>query len=97
MPWSIVWWINNGRLGLLVGILLVELVGGLVLGQEVIPDESAGDRQAEELPCLAGGARQEPVADLAVVDRWTRLVITTVAGSVEQGWSGQAVFWPCWG
>ena len=42
----------------------MELVGLLVLGQEVIPDESTCSSEAEELPCLGGGARQEPVADL---------------------------------
>ena len=41
----------------------MELVVRLVLGQEVIPDKSTCSSQAEELPCLTGGARQEPVAE----------------------------------
>lgn len=65
---------------MLLGILLVGLIGLLVLGQEMIPDEPACSSQAEELPCLAGGARQEPVADLVVVDRWTRVGHGTVVG-----------------
>ncbi len=37
----------DGRLGLVLGILLMELVGLLVPGQEAIPDKAAGSRQAK--------------------------------------------------
>ena len=62
----------------------MELVCLLVLGQGVIPDGSTCCSQAEELPCLGGGARQEPVADLAVVAWWTRV------GHTDCRWSSGA-------
>ena len=65
------------------GSSLVELVCGVgrpagagwswFVEQDVISDESTGSSQAKELPGLAGRARQEPVADRTVVDRWTRV------------------------
>lgn len=49
------------------------LIQKLGFGQEVIPGESTCDRQVKELPGLAGGVRQEPVAHLAAVGRGTRV------------------------
>ena len=56
--------------GVVLGIVLMELAGLLVLGQEVlgqgvIPDGSTCCSEAEKLPCLGGGARQEPVAEFS--------------------------------
>ncbi|KKZ14660.1 MAG: hypothetical protein TQ37_00370, partial [Candidatus Synechococcus spongiarum 15L] len=49
----------------------MELAGLPAPDREVIPDEPTGARQAESLACRPGRVRQEPVADIAVVDRRT--------------------------
>ena len=57
----------------------MELVGLPVPDREVIPDEPKGARQAESLPCRPDRVRQEPVADIAVVDRQTGFSRQTLA------------------